>query len=310
MIVTLTANTTIDQTLFVPALPFGKTIRATHTVLSMGGKPTDASWILGELGTTSLALGFAAGPMRAKVEALLEARGVQHDFVACDGETRINTVIVVEGQPQQTTITTSTLEVTPAQLARLSARYTDALREATCVVTGGTLPRGLSPAFYTEVIVQAKGRGLPVIFDADEPNLSAGLAARPDFIKPNEHELAALVGRPITGIEAAYEAGREVFAHYGTCPIITLGGAGGLAVLRDRAYYIPPLKIDVVSAAGAGDGVLAGLAWSVSQGKPIENGLRLGFACAAAVCLLPGTADCRSEDVERLLPQVELIPYP
>lgn len=310
MIVTLTPNTTIDQTLFVPALTLGRTIRATSAILSMGGKPTDASWILGELGTSSLALGFAAGPMRAKVEALLSARGVLHDFVTCDGETRINIIIVVEGQPAQTTITTSTLEVTPDQRDQLMTRYSAALRGATCVVTGGTLPRGLTPSFYHEVIAQAKGRGLPVIFDADEPNLSAGLAARPDYIKPNEHELAALTGQPVDSLATAYAAGRSVLAQYGTSPIITLGALGGLAVLPDRAYYIPPLSVTVVSAAGAGDGVLAGLVWAVSQGKPIENGLRLGFACAAAICLMPGTADCRSEDVERLLPQVELIAYP
>jgi len=37
---------------------------------------------------------------------------------------------------------------------------------------------------------------------------------------------------------------------------------------------------------------------------------RLGVAAAAAVCLLPGTADCRREDIERLLPQVTLRPFP
>jgi len=80
-------------------------------------------------------------------------------------------------------------------------------------------------------------------------------------------------------------------------------------VLPDRAYRIPPLKVDVVSPAGSGDAVLAGLAGSIYRGQPIEEGLRLGFAAATAVVLLPGTADCRRNDVERFLPQIELIPY-
>jgi 1-phosphofructokinase family hexose kinase len=308
MIVSVTANTTLDQTLFVPFIEMGRTVRATQTVQSMGGKPTDASWILGELGTPSLALGFAAGAMGERVVKLLQARGVTVDFVWVGGETRINTVVVVEGQGQFT-ITTSTLEVAPDHIAQLLARYDEALSTATCVVTGGTLPKAVPPSYYVGVIGKAKQRGIPVIFDADEPNLSAGLQARPDFIKPNHHELEALTGKPINTIEDAYAAGREIVAKYGTQPIITLGEKGALAVLHDKAYHMPPLDIPVVSASGAGDGVLAGITWAASQRKPIEEGLRLGIAAASAVCMLPGTADCRKEDVERLLPQVQLIPY-
>jgi 6-phosphofructokinase 2 len=64
--------------------------------------------------------------------------------------------------------------------------------------------------------------------------------------------------------------------------------------------------VQVVSSAGAGDAVLAGLAAAIARGGTLEDGLRLGAAAAAAVCLLPATADCRREDIERLLPQVKL----
>src|SRR5690606_37884111 len=97
MIVTVTANTTLDLTVFVPALVPGRTIRATKTVQSMGGKPTDASWILGEMGIPSLALGFAAGSTGKKIESMLQARGVITDFDWVKGDTRTNVVIVSEG---------------------------------------------------------------------------------------------------------------------------------------------------------------------------------------------------------------------
>lgn len=310
MITTLTTNTTVDQTLFVDSFQFNRTMRATQTAWSMGGKPTDASWILGELGIPSLALGFAAGPMRAKLEALLHQRGVLTDFVACSGETRVNTVIVSQDGQGQATITTNTLEVLPEHLDALRARYFAALDQATVIVTGGTLPRGVEPSLYKELISAAHERNIPIIFDADQPNLGVGLQAHPTYIKPNQHELEALTGRPIPDLAAAYQAGRAIVEQYGTYPIITLGEIGGLAVLADRAYHIPPLNVEVVSTSGAGDGVLAGLAASVHRGQPIEEGLRLGFAAAAAVLLQPGTADCRKADVERFLPQIELIPYP
>jgi 1-phosphofructokinase family hexose kinase len=310
MIVSLTANTTIDQTVFIPSLQVGKTIRATSTYQSMGGKPTDASWILGEVGIPSLALGIAGGATGRKAEALLQARGVTVDFLWIDTDTRINMIIIAEDTGEMTTITTNTLQVRPEHIDQLRAKYADALEQATVVVIGGTLPKGMQPEFYTEFIGMARQRGIPVVFDAAEPNLSAGLKAQPTYIKPNRDELGGLVGRTVTTIDDAYHAGREVWERYGVAPIISLDKDGGLAVLPGRAWHVPILPIKVVSAAGAGDGVLAGVTGSLHLGQPIEEGLRLGFACAAAVCLQPGTADLRRADVERLLPQVQLLSYP
>lgn len=310
MIVTVTTNTTLDRTLFVPNFGLNRTIRATRTVLSMGGKPTDASFILGELGIPSLALGFAAGLTGQTAEAMLRRRGVTVDFIPVGGETRINTVIVCEDGSGQSTITTSTLEVSPAHIAALRQRYTAALPEATCIVIGGTVPRGFALEHYAEFISKAKVKGVPVIFDASGEALLAGIKGRPDFIKPNREELGTLVGRPIESPEAAYDAAREVQAQYGVSCIVTLDADGALAVLSERAYRIPPLEVEVVSTAGAGDGVLAGMAAALSRGDPPEEGLRLGFAAATAVLLTPGTADCRRADVERFLPQIRLRPYP
>lgn len=313
MIVTVTANTTIDHNIFVPSMPMlasNRTIRATRSGYSMGGKPTDASWILGELGVTSLALGFCAGEMGERVKKMLHDRNVVTDFVQVGGDTRVNVVITNEDGSGSVTITTSSLIVENDHVTALQDRFLSALVRAKVVILGGTLPMGLRPEFYIDLITLAKRAGATVIFDAAEPNLSAGLSAQPDFIKPNTDELSALVGSPVHTVEEAYVAGRKIVEEYGTCPIITMGPAGGLAVLKDRAYYIPPLDINVVSAAGAGDAVLAGLAASLNRDESIEEGLRLGFAAAAAVCLMEGTADCRRADVMRLHPDVTLQPYP
>lgn len=310
MILTVTPNTTIDLTIIIPSLTPNKTIRAVQSVYSMGGKPTDASWILGEIGIPSLALGFTAGATGDRAQTMLRARGVTADFIPVGGETRINVVIMTQDTHSHTTLTTSTMVVEAAHVAALREKYAAALRGADCVVLGGTLPSGMTPAFYADCIALANAHHVPTIFDATDANLRAGLEARPTFIKPNRDELSALLGREIHGLEEAYLAGREIVAQYGTQPIMTFGGDGALAVLRDRAYFIPPLSVPVVSPAGAGDAVLAGLAASFARRQPIEEGLKLGTAAAAAVCMLPGTADCRREDVERLLPQVELRPYP
>lgn len=314
MILTVTPNTTLDLTLFTPAWEWGRTIRTTSSIQSMGGKPTDASWILGELGIPSLALGFAAGTTGQKVGIMLRERGVETDFIQVDGETRINVVIALQETlgttSAQTTLTTSTLDVAPAAIDALREKYLAALDQASCVVLGGTLPHGVSPDLYAELITLANARGVPTIFDAAEPNLSVGLGARPTYIKPNHHELEGLLGMPIETPEDAYRAGQQIFDRYGTIPVISLGEQGLLAVSGTGAFFVPPLLVEVVSTSGAGDAILAGLAASIERKQPLEEGLRLGVAAASAVCLMPGTADCRREDVERFLPQVRVGAWP
>ncbi|MDE2855774.1 MAG: 1-phosphofructokinase family hexose kinase [Chloroflexota bacterium] len=310
MILSLTPNSTLDLNISVPRLVTNTTIRASRTYHSMGGKPTDAAWILGRMGVGSLALGFAAGAIGEKVTSMLEALGVTTDFIEVDGETRVNAIIMDESTGEHTTITTASMSVRAAHLAALRERYIEALPSASVVITGGSLPPGMTPDFYTDAIELARAQDLPVVFDAAEPNLSAGLAARPTVIKPNEHELSGLVGRKLTSEADLYEAGREILARYGSQAVITMGKDGALALLTERSYRIPPIAVEVSSPAGAGDAVLAGLAHALHHGNSLEEGLRLGIAAATAVCLHPGTAAYDVADMERFLPQVELVSYP
>jgi fructose-1-phosphate kinase PfkB-like protein len=79
-----------------------------------------------------------------------------------------------------------------------------------------------------------------------------------------------------------------------------------VAVTHTARWFLPPLKVPLVNAAGAGDGMAAALAIGLSEGWPWEESLRLAVATAAAVVMTPGTAECHKADVDRLLPQVRL----
>jgi 1-phosphofructokinase family hexose kinase len=308
-IITVTPNTAIDRTLFIEDFHWNKTIRSFQSVIGMGGKATDASWILGELGYPNTAMGFAAGVVGRQMDRMLRKRGCKTDFVWVKGETRTNIVIIGSNGQGQSTLVSGGLAISPQDCKRLYNKYTRAIKDASCIIIGGSIPDGVDFSLYTEMVRAAGKLEIPTIFDASGPGLLAGMQGRPNFVKPNIEEIEDLSGRKVTNIRSAYEEARKLQEKYGTSLIITLGELGALAVLPDRAYQIPPVKLEVVSSAGAGDGVLAGLAAALSRGKSIEEGLQLGFAIAAAVCLTPATADCRREDVEELTPKIRLIPF-
>src|SRR5215216_760037 len=307
MIITLTPNTGIDHTLQVSSFQLNSTIRAIDSAWGMGGKAIDVSWILGKLGIPTRALGFAAGPNGLRMENMLQERGVETDFIWVDGETRLNTVLVVSGEGQST-ITSSTLNVSHEHLSEFVARYQKVLDDASCVVMGGSLPTGVPIDFYEEAIDQAHAHGVPVIFDSSGPPLVAGIQGHPELIKPNQTELRDLVGYLPESPQEVQQAAEKICEQFGSNVIVTLGEQGALAIFRDSSYFIHPLSIPVVSSAGAGDGVLAGMALAYFRKERLEYGLQHGFALAGAILQTLATADFRVEDYQQLLSDIKITP--
>lgn len=309
MIVTVTLNTGIDHTLLVPDFKWGKTIRSTESAVGMGGKAIDASWVLGELGIANLALGLAAGHNGKEMERLLHQKGVQTRFTWVEGETRLNTVVVSGRGEGQTTLIGRGLAVTGDHLAAFLRTYYEALDQCTCLIIGGSLPANVPASIYTKMVRQARERDIPVIFDASGPGLQAGLAGRPTLIKPNLAELMSLAGKPLKTLRDVSEAACQISDRYQCIVLATLGEKGALVVTNREPLFIAPLKVELRSAAGAGDAILAGVAQSFAAGLPLEEGLRLGFAAATAVLLTLGTADCRQGDVIKLKSEIQLQKY-
>ena len=309
MILTITLNTAIDRTLFIDEFIWDRTIRATESVIGMGGKATDASWILGELNYPNIATGFAASEVGNQIERMLQDRGSITDFVWVEGESRTNIIVVSNKGNGQSTLVSGGLVISDHHLDQFIEKYRCLLSKADCILIGGSVPDGVDPGIYTKLVLWAIDVDVPVVFDSSGPGLISGLEGKPSIMKPNLDEISELAGFKVTSIESSYEAAIAIQKKFGTSVIITHGSKGALAVLQNKAYWIPSLDIPVISTAGAGDGVLAGLALAYANKKPLEEGLKLGFAAAAAVCITPATADCKRSDVDHFLPQIQLIDY-
>jgi fructose-1-phosphate kinase PfkB-like protein len=145
-----------------------------------------------------------------------------------------------------------------------------------------------------------------VVFDASGSSLAAGIKAQPTVVKPNRDELFELTGEMVITIADARRVASLIYDQYGTMVVATLGALGAVAVLGETSYHIPIIPVQVVNAAGAGDAITAGLALALSQGLPLEEGLRTGFAAATASLLTSSTGECDPQDVERLKNEVML----
>jgi 6-phosphofructokinase 2 len=79
-----------------------------------------------------------------------------------------------------------------------------------------------------------------------------------------------------------------------------------LLVGREEAWFAEGVRVQLVSAVGAGDSFLGAMVWALASGHGPKEALRHGVAAGSAALLTPATDLCHKEDVERLLSDVKI----
>jgi 6-phosphofructokinase 2 len=81
---------------------------------------------------------------------------------------------------------------------------------------------------------------------------------------------------------------------------------GVLGISSNAVYHVIPPKIKVASSIGAGDSLVAGLIFSLSESKSFEESLILGVACGTASTLNQGRELCKKEDIDTIKKDVKI----
>ena len=133
-----------------------------------------------------------------------------------------------------------------------------------------------------------------------------GLEARPTLIKPNRHELRALLGQNLASPAESVRAVQDLARRGETTVVVSLGADGALAAEGQNIWQAEPPAILALSAVGSGDAMLAGLAAGMVRGCCFADCLCLGVAAGAANTLCLGAGRLKSEDVAAILPDVTI----
>jgi tagatose 6-phosphate kinase len=282
-IVTVTLNAALDVTYDVEAL----VPHATHRVLQVharaGGKGVNVARVLRQLGHDTVVTGLAGGHTGALLRADLAASGLTEALVAIGGESRRTLAVVSRRDGGATLLNEPGPEVTAAEWAEFRARFHGLLAAtSSAVVLAGSLPAGVPPSAYAELVEAAHGRGVPALVDADGETLRAAVAAAPEVVKPNAAELRATSGQddPVGGAEALRRAGAGAV-------VASLGPDGLLAVTGAGSWRAVPPEVVAGNPTGAGDAAVAALAAGLVDGLAWPETLREAVAVSAAAVLVP-----------------------
>ena len=285
MIVTLTANPSVDRTIEVAALRPGTVIRARASRVDAGGKGVNVARALAAHGGKTKAVLPSGGAEGAQLEALLAGAGLDLLTVRIAGSIRAN-VTVVEADGTTTKLNEPGPGLSQDELDALAVALTDAAVQADWVVLSGSLSPGAPADWYAGLIRQLRGTGPRVAIDSSGPPLAMAIAARPDLIKPNREELAELAGRPVDTIADVVGAALTMTANGVHTVLTSLGPAGAVLVRRDAAWHATAAALEPRSTVGAGDALLAGY---LAAGADGPSALAEAVAWGSAAAALPGS---------------------
>ncbi|MFI6935585.1 1-phosphofructokinase [Streptomyces sp. NPDC050287] len=285
MILTVTPNPSLDRTYEVPALERGEVIRATGERMDPGGKGVNVSRAVSAAGQRTVAVLPLGGAPGALVAALLDAQGIEVAPVPVAGATRSN-IALAESDGVLTKINAPGPELSSAEQESLLETVRAQSRDADWIACCGSLPRGLAPQWYAELVARAHAVGARIALDTSGPALLAALRERPDVVKPNAEELAEAVGRPLSTVGDAVKAAEEL-REMGARAVLASLGADGQLLVDGAGAWFASARVDVVrSNVGAGDSSLAGFLIAGGSGP---EALASAVAHGAAAVQLPGS---------------------
>lgn len=304
MIYTVTLNPALDKTVEIPGMALDTVNRITEMRTDPGGKGINVSKVIAKLGGESCAVGILGGGSGKMLEKLLEGEPFATRFRFVEGQTRTNLKIIDREGHTNTDINEPGLTVTAAELDALLRELLAELRPGDIVVLAGSLPKGAPQDIYRSWTAACKKAGARVFLDADGALLAEGIKAAPHLIKPNDGELSRLAGKKLETLEELTAEGRKLLERGIERVVISLGGRGALYLRKGSTIYAEGLRVSVGSTVGAGDSVVAALAYAEAQGLSEEEAVRLSTAAGAANVMCSGTQAAERSAVEALLPKV------
>jgi D-beta-D-heptose 7-phosphate kinase/D-beta-D-heptose 1-phosphate adenosyltransferase len=227
-------------------------------------------------------------------------------------EEGVETHTIIKDSSRPTTVKTRVLAGSH-QLVRVDREVTDAvslaiedeligkltayIAEADMVVLSDYNKGLFSPSLTQKVIIEANKHGKKVVIDPKGLNYEKYKGAF--IIKPNRKELAeAAKTEKINSLESLQQAAKVIFEQTGTEYIVVTLSEEGMVILSELTHKLLPVKAtEVFDVTGAGDTVLATMAYFIACGLSIEEACELANHAAAIVIRQVGSATTTVDEI-------------
>lgn len=307
-IVTLTMNPALDVTTSTNVVCPTHKIRCGPARYDPGGGGVNVARIASVLGAPVSAVFPAGGLTGDLIVRLITAAGVPIHPVKIGESTRESITVNELNTGEQYRFVLAGPRLTFAEQAECLDRLQRVVASgAEFVVASGSLPPGVAPDFYQQVIDVCRELGVRAVLDTSGSGL-ARVSSGVFLLKASLRELGERTGRELVTEPDQLAAAHELIDGGLTqAVVVSLGHQGALLATPAGSQRFSTVPVRSGSGVGAGDAMVAGITVGLSRGWPLDKAVRLGIAGGAAMLLTPGTASCTRYDVERFF---ELVAEP
>ena len=301
MIVTVTLNPAIDKSTGTDKIQPEKKVRCTELLVEAGGGGINVSKAIRKLGGESLALFTSGGRNGALLKDLLDQLSIPSFAIPVHGETRENFSVAESSTNAQYRFVMPGPSMNTEQIDQCLQALEQLPASVNLLVVSGSMPSGVPDTFLGNVATIARKKQLKLLIDSSGAALSKALEVGVYMVKPNLSELSQWVGREELQLHEVEEAAMQlVKSRKASVVVVSLGPAGALLVSEGLVKRIQAPTVKKKSTIGAGDSMVAGMAWMLSQQKSLQEVAMFGVACGTAATMNAGTALFETKDVYRL----------
>ena len=305
MIVTLTVNPAIDRTITVDRLVFEDRAYITSSYESAGGRGINAANVIHSFGAQVTAVVPAGGKSGARFEEFLKCCGFDLVVVPMRNEVRHNLVIT---DRQGLTVKLNEPGAAPgkAELTRLEKALRGKLGKASWLMICGSLPPGVPPSFYAELVTLARKKGVKTLLDADGEALEAGVKAGPTVVTPNQQEAERMLNTALLTRTHFLQAASRIQKMGAESVVLSLGSQGAVGAFDHQMIEVIPPRVDAIAPIGSGDALAAAFTWAMEKKDDFRDALRWGVAAGTASAKLPGMRFANLEQTREIYGDVEV----
>jgi 1-phosphofructokinase family hexose kinase len=227
------------------------------------------------------------------------------ELVPIDREMRTNLTIT-----DKQGLTVKLNELGPAisakELSKVASVVESKLSKAKWFMICGSLPPGVHPHFYNELIELAHKKKVKTLLDTDGEALMHGLEAGPSVVSPNQQEAERLLNRALITRMHLIEAIERIHGMGAETVVLSLGARGAMGQQGEEIFEVIPPRVDAVCPIGSGDALAAAFTWAIAQGKDFLDAVKWGVAAGTASAKLPGVSFANLEQTKAVYGQVDV----
>jgi 6-phosphofructokinase 2 len=303
-IITLTLNPSLDKSTHFTGLIAEQKIRCEKPRYDAGGGGINVSKAIAKLGGNSLCIHTSGGSAGIMLEEIILKDGIENKVIPTQNWTRENFIAFENttkaqyrfGFPGNELLEDEKQNVIET-IKEINTKY---------LVLSGSLNEGLPTDFYQTIAEIAKAMGIKVIVDTSGEPLRKVLEKGVYLIKPNIGELAKLIGVERLELSEAEKAAKTLIENGAAeIVVVSLGTQGAILVSKEQIEFVKAPKVTKKSTVGAGDSMVGGMVWALSQNKTLKEVIQWGVSCGTAATMNEGTQLFKKESAIKLFEELQ-----